>query len=164
MALDLPITTSESNAGLTPPAVAYALLGKGGAILIIIIVFMVRASLLRGLRAIFAESSFVHLISHLKLGALCCVALQAVTSSGSAEQIAVSSLMTYDLYNTYINPKATPKQLIMVRPSDAWSPRSSHMSATDPMPIVRPTEQHAFVTVNVMVCCRSVALWWCCMG
>ncbi|CAL5219522.1 g1369 [Coccomyxa viridis] len=75
IALDLPITTSESNAGLTPPAVAYALLGKGGAVLIVII---------------------------------------AVTSSGSAEQIAVSSLMTYDLYGTYINPRASAKQLIAV--------------------------------------------------
>ena len=41
--------------------------------------------------------------------------MQAVTSSGSAEQIAVSSLITYDLYKTYIHPAATPKQLIMVR-------------------------------------------------
>ncbi len=40
--------------------------------------------------------------------------MQAVTSSGSAEQIAVSSLMTYDLYGTYINPKASAKQLIAV--------------------------------------------------
>ena len=42
IALDLPVTTDESNAGLTPPAVAYALLGKGGAVLIVIMVFMVR--------------------------------------------------------------------------------------------------------------------------
>ena len=40
--------------------------------------------------------------------------MQAVTSSGSAEQIAVSSLMTYDLYGTYINPRASAKQLIAV--------------------------------------------------
>lgn len=39
---------------------------------------------------------------------------QAVTSSGSAEQIAVSSLITYDLYGTYINPRASAKQLIAV--------------------------------------------------
>lgn len=38
----------------------------------------------------------------------------AVTSSGSAELIAVSSLFTYDIYRTYINPNATPKQTIMV--------------------------------------------------
>lgn len=29
----------------------------------------------------------------------------AVTSSGSAELIAVSSLTTYDVYRTYINPE-----------------------------------------------------------
>ena len=46
IALDLPVTISESNAGLTPPAVAYALLGRGGAILIVIMVFMVSAQLL----------------------------------------------------------------------------------------------------------------------
>lgn len=45
IALDLPVTTSESNSGLTPPAVAYALLGKGGAVLIVIMVFMVRPPL-----------------------------------------------------------------------------------------------------------------------
>lgn len=31
----------------------------------------------------------------------------AVTSTGSAEQIAVSSLVAYDGYRTYVNPKAT---------------------------------------------------------
>lgn len=36
----------------------------------------------------------------------------AVTSAMSAELIAVSSIFTYDMYQTYINPKATGKQLI----------------------------------------------------
>ncbi|KAL1620965.1 urea active transporter [Diplodia seriata] len=36
----------------------------------------------------------------------------AVTSAMSAELIAVSSIFTYDVYQTYINPKATGKQLI----------------------------------------------------
>jgi Na+/proline symporter len=36
----------------------------------------------------------------------------AVTSAMSAELIAVSSIFTYDLYQTYINPRATGKQLI----------------------------------------------------
>mgnify|MGYP003708477523 CR=1 FL=1 len=36
----------------------------------------------------------------------------AVTSAGSAELIAVSSLMTYDVYRTYKNPAATGKQLL----------------------------------------------------
>jgi urea-proton symporter len=38
----------------------------------------------------------------------------AVTSAGSAELIAVSSLVTYDLYRTYKNPNATGKQLVKV--------------------------------------------------
>lgn len=38
----------------------------------------------------------------------------AVTSTGSAEQIAVSSLISYDVYKTYINPKATGAQLMWV--------------------------------------------------
>ncbi|KAI4921315.1 hypothetical protein J4E85_008660 [Alternaria conjuncta] len=36
----------------------------------------------------------------------------AVTSAMSAELIAVSSIFTYDFYQTYVNPKATGKQLI----------------------------------------------------
>ena len=39
-ALDLPITMDESAAGLVPPAVAYHLLGKGGAIGLTIMLFM----------------------------------------------------------------------------------------------------------------------------
>ena len=38
----------------------------------------------------------------------------AVTSAGSAELIAVSSLLTYDIYRTYKNPNATGKQLLKV--------------------------------------------------
>ena len=38
----------------------------------------------------------------------------AVTSAGSAELIAVSSLITYDVYRTYSNPNATGKQLLKV--------------------------------------------------
>ena len=38
----------------------------------------------------------------------------AVTSAGSAELIAVSSLVTYDIYRTYKNPKASGKQLVKV--------------------------------------------------
>ena len=36
----------------------------------------------------------------------------AVTSATSAELIAVSSIWTYDIYQTYINPKASGKFLI----------------------------------------------------
>ncbi|KAK4741272.1 hypothetical protein SAY87_024860 [Trapa incisa] len=38
----------------------------------------------------------------------------AVTSAGSAELIAVSSLCTYDIYRTYINPKATGKKILQI--------------------------------------------------
>jgi len=38
----------------------------------------------------------------------------AITSTGSAECIAVSSLITYDIYRTYINPNATGKKILTV--------------------------------------------------
>eukprot|EP00177_Eucheuma_denticulatum_P007499 GFKZ01013653.1.p1 GENE.GFKZ01013653.1~~GFKZ01013653.1.p1 ORF type:complete len:686 (-),score=74.92 GFKZ01013653.1:55-2082(-) len=78
VALSLPLTDAEAAAGLVPPAVATHLLGTGGAVLILIMLFM------------------------------------AVTSTGAAEQIAVSSLVSYDIYRTYINPNATGKQIIFL--------------------------------------------------
>lgn len=77
-ALMLPITASEAGAGLVPPAVAVHLLGKAGASLILVMLFM------------------------------------AIVSTGSAESIAVSSLVSYDIYRQYINPEATGKQILMV--------------------------------------------------
>jgi len=38
----------------------------------------------------------------------------AILSTGSAECIAVSSLISYDIYRSYINPNATGKQILMV--------------------------------------------------
>ncbi|CAI0410283.1 unnamed protein product [Linum tenue] len=38
----------------------------------------------------------------------------AVTSAGSSELIAVSSLCTYDIYRTYINPNASGKKILRV--------------------------------------------------
>lgn len=78
IALALPVTIDEAGSGLVPPAVAQHLLGTGGAVLILIMLFM------------------------------------AVTSTGAAEQIAVSSLVAYDVYRTYINKNATGKQIIFV--------------------------------------------------
>ena len=74
-ALDLPLSAQEAGDGLVPPAVAVHIMGKGGAGLMLIMLFM------------------------------------AVTSTGSAEQIAVSSLFSYDVYATYINKNATGKQV-----------------------------------------------------
>jgi len=38
----------------------------------------------------------------------------AIVSTGSAESIAVSSLIAYDIYREYINPEATGKQILLV--------------------------------------------------
>jgi hypothetical protein len=38
----------------------------------------------------------------------------AITSTGSAEGIAVSSIVAYDIYKTYINPQATGAQILLV--------------------------------------------------
>merc|ERR1712072_547401 len=38
----------------------------------------------------------------------------AIVSTGSAESIAVSSLVAYDIYREYINPKATGEQILFV--------------------------------------------------
>ncbi|KAK8963296.1 Urea-proton symporter DUR3 [Platanthera guangdongensis] len=78
LALDLPLTASEAGHGLVPPATAIALMGKGGSVVLLTMLFM------------------------------------AVTSAGSSELIAVSSLCTYDVYRTYINPEATGKQILKV--------------------------------------------------
>lgn len=74
----LPITSAEAGAGLVPPAVATELLGKSGAALILIMLFM------------------------------------AIVSTGSAESIAVSSLVAYDIYREYFNPEATGDQILKV--------------------------------------------------
>ena len=42
------------------------------------------------------------------------ILFMAVTAAGSAELIAVSSLITYDVYRTYRNPSATGRQLLRV--------------------------------------------------
>ena len=70
------MTAEEVSAGLVLPYAAVALLGKGGAIATLLMVFM------------------------------------AVTSATSAELIAVSSVITYDIYRTYFNPNAAGKKLI----------------------------------------------------
>lgn len=70
------LTKDQVSAGLVLPSAAVTLLGKGGAVATLLLVFM------------------------------------AVTSAMSAELIAISSIFTYDIYRTYLNPKATGRQLI----------------------------------------------------
>tara|TARA_R110002003_G_scaffold112_29_gene9782 strand:+ start:9039 stop:10454 length:1416 start_codon:yes stop_codon:yes gene_type:complete len=67
---------ADVTAGLVLPTAAVAMLGKGGAAAVLLLVFM------------------------------------AVTSAMSAELIAVSSIFTYDFYQTYFNPTASGRQLI----------------------------------------------------
>ncbi|MCJ1307611.1 urea active transporter [Agyrium rufum] len=73
-----PLSAAQNGSGLSSPAAAIALLGQGGAGLMLLLLFM------------------------------------AVTSSTSAELIAVSSLLTFDIYKTYIKPHATSTQLVRV--------------------------------------------------
>jgi len=76
---DMPfLSAADVSAGLPAPAAASALLGKSGAVAMLILLFL------------------------------------AVTSACSAELIAVSSLLTYDVYKTYINPHATEEQTLRV--------------------------------------------------
>ncbi|KAJ4359150.1 urea active transporter [Ascochyta clinopodiicola] len=70
------MSDADISAGLVLPYAATAILGSGGAVATLLIVFM------------------------------------AVTSAFSAQLIAVSSILTYDIYNTYINPKASGKRLV----------------------------------------------------
>ena len=72
------MTQAQVSAGLSAPFAATALLGTGGAVALLIVLFM------------------------------------AVTSCASAELIAVSSILTFDVFKTYIKPAATPEQLIAV--------------------------------------------------
>ncbi|KAI4115355.1 MAG: hypothetical protein LQ345_004027 [Seirophora villosa] len=73
-----PMTQTEVTAGLSAPFAATALLGKGGAFALLVVLFM------------------------------------AVTSCASAELIAVSSILTFDIYKTYVKPSASPDQLIFI--------------------------------------------------
>ncbi|CZT24017.1 probable solute symporter family transporter [Ramularia collo-cygni] len=72
------LSAAQVSQGLSSPATAIALLGTGGAVLMLILLFM------------------------------------AVTSSTSAELIAVSSLLTFDVYKTYIAPDTPPSKLVRV--------------------------------------------------
>lgn len=72
------LTVAQNGAGLSAPASAVALLGKGGAGLMLLLLFM------------------------------------AVTSSTSAELIAVSSLITFDVYKTYLKPAASSTELVKI--------------------------------------------------
>ncbi|KAL1394185.1 solute symporter family transporter [Phyllosticta capitalensis] len=64
-----------------------------------------------GLAAAFSAAA---LLGKSGAAALLVVLFMAVTSCASAELIAVSSIMTFDIYKTYLKPRATPENLIFV--------------------------------------------------
>jgi Na+/proline symporter len=69
------------------------------------------ADISSGLAAAYAAST---LLGQSRAVALLIVLFMAVTSCAFAELIAVSSLLTFDVYKTYFQPGAKPRQLILV--------------------------------------------------
>ncbi len=59
-----------------------------------------------------APTVAVHLLGELGAILILAVIFTAVTSAGSAELVAVSSLLTYDIYRTYAKPAATGLELM----------------------------------------------------
>jgi Na+/proline symporter len=55
-----------------------------------------------------------HLMGTSGAAAVLVMLFMAIVSTGSAESIAVSSLVAYDIYREYINPEATGKQILWV--------------------------------------------------
>lgn len=56
----------------------------------------------------------VHLLGDSGAALILVMLFMAIVSTGSAESIAVSSLVSYDIYREYINPEATGKQILFV--------------------------------------------------
>jgi len=56
----------------------------------------------------------VHLLGDTGAALILVMLFMAIVSTGSAESIAVSSLVAYDIYREYINPEATGKQILFV--------------------------------------------------
>merc|ERR1719253_1760957 len=55
-----------------------------------------------------------HLLGQAGSALILIMLFMATVSTGSAESIAVSSLIAYDIYREYFNPEATGKQILMV--------------------------------------------------
>ncbi|KAH7133043.1 Sodium:solute symporter family-domain-containing protein [Dactylonectria estremocensis] len=74
----VPLSVAEINSALIMPYTAYAIMGKGGVVAVLLMIF------------------------------------QAITSAMSSETVAVTSLVTYDFYRSYINPNATGERLVFI--------------------------------------------------
>jgi hypothetical protein len=122
-ALNVALTSGDAGSGLVPPAAAIALFGKPGGILVMIQLTMAIVSALlprpsRGPTSARKPSTHashaVVCVQHSLYSACRASAVWSQLSTGSAECIAVSSLMSYDVYRTYINPAATGSQILFV--------------------------------------------------
>lgn len=82
----------EVSSGLAMPYAALAVMGNGGA-------FAVRLK----------SGNCMYLLTH---NQVLLMVFMAVTSAMSSETVATTALLTYNLYQSYINPKATGKQLL----------------------------------------------------
>ncbi|SOV03365.1 dur3 urea permease 3 (dur3-3) [Ustilago sp. UG-2017a] len=72
------LSADDITAGLSAPAAGVALAGTGGAVAILIILFL------------------------------------AVTSASSAQQVAVASVLTFDVYKPYIRPNASKREIFIM--------------------------------------------------
>jgi hypothetical protein len=72
------LSSAEIGAGFVMPYTIHAILGTGGSVGMLLLLFM------------------------------------SVTSTVSSSMIAVSSIVSFDVYHTYINPKATDKQVVRI--------------------------------------------------
>jgi SSS family transporter len=61
-----------------------------------------------------APTAASHVLGELGAILILTILFTAVTSAGSAELVAVSSLITYDVYRTYLKPSATGRELMRI--------------------------------------------------
>lgn len=87
------MSEADVGAGLVLPYVAQTVAGKGGAAALLLVIFMVCIFPYQNT----AYSSYRG---------------QSCTSIASAQMIATSSILSFDIYGTYFNKKATDKDLI----------------------------------------------------
>lgn len=89
-----PLSPAEINSALVMPYTAYTIMGKGGVVAVLLMVFQAITSAMSS-----GENSSWRR-NH-----------QGLTG---VETVAVTSLVTYDFYRSYINPEATGERLVFI--------------------------------------------------
>lgn len=89
-----PLSPAEINSALVMPYTAYTIMGKGGVVAVLLMVF----------QAITSAMSSGEISSWRRNH-------QGLTG---VETVAVTSLVTYDFYRSYINPEATGERLVFI--------------------------------------------------